>query len=167
MTAEKPVVLADLVKNLLTGFEKDEEKGIHSVGELSLQMLGEAIDYAAFCDGALLYGDPYNEPVEEYALDASSCIVKNGCVEGMLLIKKEKDKSLSPILLFSAGDDVRTEIREMTAHSIRAASAEFPLHTPITVPRTDPKTKEKLAFLYGRREFERIAGIFQNSASSF
>jgi hypothetical protein len=161
MADEKSVVLADLVKELLPEFEEGAQNGIHSVGELNLQMLGDALDYGAFCEGACFCDDPYNEPPEEFAFDVSSCIVRNGYVEGMLLVKKEKDGSLSPVLLFYSGDDVRDRIREMTAHSIRAASAQFPMHTPITIRFTDPRVKEQLSFLYGRKEYERIAGIFQ------
>ena len=160
MKPEKTVLLADFVRELLPAMGDVAGNEVRGVGELSLRMLEEAIDYASYCGGVCFYEDPYLEPPEAYAIDVSSCIVKNGFVEGMLLIKKEKDDSLSPVLMFSSGDDVRLWIREMTAYSIRAASAHYPLRTPVTMHHTDPRQKELLSFLYGRKEYERIAGMF-------
>ena len=144
--------LRDLNTNWMPVLSDCAPGPVTDISGLSLQMLGEAIDYCSFCGGGVFSADPFHEPPENFDTGISSCIVKGGHVEGMLLVKREDECGLMPVLLFAAGRDVRKAIKELTAYTLEHAMRSYPPDTRVVIPDMDDRITERLDYLYGRNE---------------
>ncbi len=152
--------LRDLFRNWMPMLSDFTSTPVTDISELSLQLLGEAIDYCSFCDGAVFTADPFHEPPEYYDTEISSCIVEDGHVEGMLLIRREDARSIMPVLLFATGDDMRESVRKLTAYSLVRALRSYPPYTIVVIPSMDDIVMERLKLLYGRQDMKLITSFF-------
>lgn len=118
------------------GFREKEnrlgEKTV-SVGELTLQQLSEGLDLCLYSGGYSSYKDPYENPLENYEFDISSCILRNGYVEGLMLFEKTEDGKLKLVLLFSAGENETRDIEAMAALTSRTAMKEYSGDTALII----------------------------------
>ena len=153
-------VLRDLISNWMPRLYDCAPGRVIDISGLSLQLLGEAVDYCSFCGGAVFSSDPFHEPPEYFDTGISSCIVKDGHVEGMLLVRREDGPTLAPVLLFSNADDLRESIRELIAFTLESASESYPPDTTVVISQPDDRIKDRLDYYFGRNESNRIASFF-------
>ena len=142
-------------------FEDTVEDGVISVGELSLSQLQDAIDLCWFCQGAVFDEGAYQELPEDLLLQESSCVVRNGFAEGMLLLRKNAEGAIVPVFLFAYGKDERETVHALTKYTLQLTAFSEDLRTPVVFPEIDERLRETLRILYGRTEFEKLQKVFE------
>ena len=153
--------LRDLLKTCMPVLSDCGPGSVTDISGLTLQLLGEAIDYCSFCDGVVFSADPFHEPPEYYDTGISSCIVRDGHVEGMLLMRREDEHRIMPVLLFAAGDDVRRDIKELTAFTLEHALRSYTPDTLVAVPYVNDRIMDRLETFYGRYESKLMTSVFK------
>ncbi len=124
---------------------KNSAVAVHSLGELSLQQLAEGLDLCLFKGGYCMLPDPFSYPLENYDLKISSCIVRDGCVDGMMLFELKNEEGLKLLAVFSAGEDPEDDIEAMASFSVDKALDKCSLRTKVIYEEGNKNTD----FLWG------------------
>jgi hypothetical protein len=106
---------------------------VRSISELSPKILGEAMDLCLFYEGYSFYEDPYLVSFDMFDTKISSCIIRKGLIDAMMIFDKSNPDAIRLSLLFSAGDDEERDVSTMAAYFVSHAKDIYDEDTVIII----------------------------------
>ncbi len=111
----------------------DPTVDIRSIKSISPKLLGEAMDRCLFCDGYSYYQDPYLVSFDVFETDISSCIIRRGVIDAMMIFDTSDPDAIRLSLLFSAGDNEDSDVSTMAAYFASQAKKIYDEDTVIII----------------------------------
>ncbi len=150
MNAEKiSFQLKDFKKSPAMKLSVSEGRGVFNIGRLTFRQMGDGILYGLQCGAITTQEDVYGISPDEYDMDVSSCVLKDGYVVGLLLMRVAEGGILQPVMFFSETERVAENMRNMVVFSLKKAVEKYSPETMVQIKMGNERAKNLLEGLLG------------------